>query len=297
MKKLKALGVLLLLAICTGVFALTAFAENNLSPLDSPSWVRWDNTDGLYLLFDEVEEANGLYAVRAQKEGKTVFNFKNSRSNPISGGRLALWALMDFEMDKLSSGEYIFQVKAVGDQETTADSEWSDWSRPFHYVKPDKAFGEVQNLHWLEKEGDGTEESWMSLEEDPEFYYEDDILNEDPDIIDEDGEAFYGYGRASRRTVIAWDPPANMTDIPKEGRQSLRYFVRLYKNGSSESVEGMYNITDTELDVTSWINRNGQGSYTVSVQAQSRAINGEGVSGVAHGKSVRSDVFDGTEGF
>lgn len=114
MKKLKALGILLLLAVCTGIFALTAFAENNLSPLDTPSWVRWSNTDeGFYLYFEEVEEANGLYAVRAQKEGKTVFNYKNSGSNPISNGRLALWALMDFEMDKLGTGDYTFQVKAL----------------------------------------------------------------------------------------------------------------------------------------------------------------------------------------
>lgn len=293
MKKLKALGILFLLAVCTGIFALTAFAENSLSPLDTPSLVRWSNTEeGFYLYFEEVEEANGLYAVRAQKEGKTVFNFKNSRSNPISGGRLALWALMDFEMDKLGTGDYTFQVKALGDQKTTADSEWSEWSRPFHYVKPAKAFGEVQNLHWLEKEASETEASLLSLEEDPEYYYEEgDILEEDPDIIDEDGEAFYGYERASRRTIIAWDPPANMAEIPQENRESLRYYVRLYKGGGTESVYGMYNVTDTELDITSWINGSGKGTYTVSVQAQSRLINGEGVSGVAHGKSVRSDAY------
>ena len=236
MKKLKTLGVVFLMAICTCLFALTAFADNG-SPqqLETPSWVKWDNTDGLYAMFEEIEDAEGLYSIRIQRNNQIVTSITNGPKNPISGGRGAVWHSWDYE-----SGSYTFQVKALGDGITTTDSEWSEWSKPFEYKKPAKAFGDVQNLHWSD----------------------------------------------TKSGTVTWDPPVNMSDIPEASRKSLRYFVRLYKDG--ELMFGTYNLTDTELDLTQWMGE--EGEYTFSVQAQSRHIDL-----VSHGKVIMSDEYIDTE--
>lgn len=231
MKKLKTLGVIFLMAVCTCLFALTAFADNNNpQKLETPSWVRWDNNDGLYAKFEEIDGAEGLYSVRIHRNNQNFMTISNSGSNPISEGRLALWFRI------YESGSYTFQVKALGDGITTLDSEWSEWSKPFEYQKPAKAFGNVQNLHWSDLES-GT---------------------------------------------VTWDPPVNMVDIPEDSRGSLRYYVRLYKDG--EQVFGMYNLTDLEADLSQWMGE--EAEYKFSVQAQSRHIDR-----VSHGKEIMSDEY------
>ena len=230
MKKLKSLGFVFLLAVCICISILPAFADNNLIALPKPSWVEWNHDDGAYATFENVEDAQGIYSIEVYRNGKLWKTINSGARNPIVNGRSAMWRWIE------ESGNYKFRVIARGDGVTTADSKWSDFSGEYGYKKPDKAFGNVQNLHWS--------------------------VN-DPGIVE-------------------WDPPANMADIPESSRESLRYFVKLFKDG--EEVWGMYNITDTACDLRGWIDE--EAEYVCKVQAQSRDIEV-----VTHGKWVESNPY------
>ncbi len=230
MKKLKSLGFVFLLAVCICISILPAFADNNLEQLDAPSWAQWNHDDGVYATFENVEDAQGIYSIEVYRNGKLWKTINSGARNPIVNGRSAMWRWIE------ESGSYKFRVIARGDGVTYSDSEWSDFSGEYGYKKPDKAFGNVQNLLWS--------------------------VN-DPGIVE-------------------WDPPANMEDIPESSRESLRYFVKLFKDG--EEVWGMYNITDTACDLRGWIDE--EAEYVCKVQAQSRDIEV-----VTHGKWVESNPY------
>lgn len=230
MKKLKSLGFVFLLAVCICISILPAFADNNLEPLDTPSWAQWNHDDGAYATFENVEDAQGIYSIEVYRNGKLWKTINSGARNPIVNGRSAMWRWIE------ESGSYKFRVIARGDGVTYSDSEWSGFSEEYGYKKPDKAFGNVQNLLWS---------------------------------VNEPG-------------IVEWDPPANMADIPESSRESLRYFVKLFKDG--EEVWGMYNITDTACDLRGWIDE--EAEYVCKVQAQSRDIEV-----VTHGKWVESNPY------
>lgn len=81
--------------------------------------------------------------------------------------------------------------------------------------------------------------------------------------------------------TVEWDPPA---DIPEANRESLRYFVKLFKDG--EEVWGMYNLSDTSYDMTQTQSMDEVADYICKVQAQSRDI----VS-ISSGKWVESEPY------
>lgn len=230
MKKLKSLGFVFLLAVCICISILPAFADNNLEQLDAPSWAEWNHDDGAYATFENVEDAQGIYSIEVYRNGKLWKTINSGARNPIVNGRSAMWRWIE------ESGSYKFRVIARGDGVTYSDSEWSGFSGEYGYKKPDKAFGNVQNLHWS----------------------------------------------VNAPGIVEWDPPANMADIPESSRESLRYFVKLFKDG--EEVWGMYNITDTACDLRGWINE--EAEYVCKVQAQSRDIEV-----VTHGKWVESNPY------
>ena len=230
MKKLKSLGFVFLLAVCICISILPAFADNNLEPLDTPSWAQWNHDDGAYATFENIEDAQGIYSIEVYRNGKLWKTINSGARNPIVNGRSAMWRWIE------ESGSYKFRVIARGDGVTYSDSEWSGFSEEYGYKKPDKAFGNVQNLLWS---------------------------------VNEPG-------------IVEWDPPANMADIPESSRESLRYFVKLFKDG--EEVWGMYNITDTACDLRGWIDE--EAEYVCKVQAQSRDIEV-----VTHGKWVESNPY------
>lgn len=229
MKKLKSLGFVFLLAVCICISILPAFADNNLEQLDAPSWAQWNHDDGVYATFENVEDAQGIYSIEVYRNGKLWKTINSGARNPIVNGRSAMWRWIE------ESGSYKFRVIARGDGVTTADSEWSDWSNVFGYKKPDKAFGNVQNLHW-------------SLEE---------------------------------PGTVEWDPPAN---ISEGNQESLRYYVKLFKDG--EEVWGMYNLTDTFYDLTKTQYMDEVADYVCKVQAQSRDIQS-----ISAGKWVESEPY------
>lgn len=227
MKKLRSLKFVLMLVVCLCVSSLPVFADNNLTPLDAPSWAKWNDDNGVYATFENVEEAQGIYSIEVYRNDRYWKTINSTARNPIENGRRAMWNLIE------ESGNYKFRVMARGDGMTTSDSPWSGWSETFEYKKPNKTFGEVQNLHW-------------SMEE---------------------------------PGTVEWDPPAN---IPEANRESLRYFVKLFKDG--EEVWGMYNLSDTSCDMIKNIDE--VADYTCKVQAQSRDI----VS-ISSGKWVESEAY------
>lgn len=83
--------------------------------------------------------------------------------------------------------------------------------------------------------------------------------------------------------IVSWDIPDNLKNVPEEDRNCLRYFVRIY-NGEGEQIFGIYNVTESTVDFTQWINVDED--YVFSVQAQSRYIER-----VASGEEVKSEPF------
>ena len=106
MKKLR-LYLLLGAILC----CILVFAGCGPKTLDRPTGVRVD-TEKMELTWDEVENAR-LYSVEINGEADATHN------NPYS-------------ISKLKAGEYEFRVKALGDGDAYADS---DWSEPVTFVK------------------------------------------------------------------------------------------------------------------------------------------------------------------
>ena len=99
MKKLR-LYLLLGAILC----CILVFAGCGPKTLDRPTGVRVD-TEKMELTWDEVENAR-LYSVEINGEADATHN------NPYS-------------ISKLKAGEYEFRVKALGDGDAYADSDWS----------------------------------------------------------------------------------------------------------------------------------------------------------------------------
>lgn len=106
MKKLR-LYLLLGAILC----CILVFAGCGPKTLDRPTGVRVD-TEKMELAWDEVENAR-VYSVEINGEADATHN------NPYS-------------ISKLKAGEYEFRVKALGDGDAYADS---DWSEPVTFVK------------------------------------------------------------------------------------------------------------------------------------------------------------------
>lgn len=83
--------------------------------------------------------------------------------------------------------------------------------------------------------------------------------------------------------MVSWDIPSNLKNVPEADRNSLRYFVRLY-DGDGNNIFGIYNVTDSSYDFSSWMNEGME--YVFSVQAQSRHLER-----VASGKEIKSQPF------
>ena len=145
MKKLRLLMVAMLTVICTCFLALPAIADGeNLKKLDTPSWVKWDTSDGLCAVFDDIAEADDEYRIEVYKDGKQYWRDTRGKRNGHPKGKIEVWNKID------DAGSYIYRLQALGDGINTSDSDWSAWSEPFVYKKPALSFGKVRNLHWSE---------------------------------------------------------------------------------------------------------------------------------------------------
>ena len=148
MKKGKGLVIVFLMAVFTNLFALTAFSAE-LTPLKTPSWVRWKvdaTTGGLYAVYEDVKGAdNNSYQLRLYKDNELYAQNVRQRSKQGNSGKMILSFIIN------DSGSYTFEVKALGNGIQTSDSGWSGRSMPFVYQKPETDFGTVRNLMWSEK--------------------------------------------------------------------------------------------------------------------------------------------------
>lgn len=129
-------------AISTAV-AIT-FSAYGAEQLPAPSWVKWDyQEDTLVAAFETLEESEGEYLLEVQKDGVN-FDDIHTWSNT--------WGYELIGQDINDSGSYTFRVKAVGDGEIYSDSNWSQWSAPYVYVRPELEFGPVRNVRWSQEE-------------------------------------------------------------------------------------------------------------------------------------------------
>lgn len=123
--------------LCTILSVLSVFPSLAAEKLRAPSWVKWGEIPG-EITYEVVPEAEGEYRYRVYKDGEPYYQTVNINQHGTN----------DYYYRITESGDYTFQVAAIGDGITTEESDLSEMSEVFSYHKPDVALGEPQNLRW-----------------------------------------------------------------------------------------------------------------------------------------------------
>lgn len=126
-------------------------------------WGQYDEkTDTFIPKGAEAYDSAGHIAWRAKQPHQAIFNIRlfwedaegnithtdNGRSFPNRNKVTDWYSLDDFVMNDPEDGTYWFQVKAVADETGHYNSYYSEESRRFKYIKPEKKLASPNNLRW-----------------------------------------------------------------------------------------------------------------------------------------------------
>ena len=135
-------------------FLSAAMAFNSLAAtkLATPTGVQWSSEEEALPQWNAVDGAAGQYKVEAYRDDKRIYNSTHHYSTThleevYEAGGFTSWVN--------ESGIYKFRVMALGDDANTLDSDWSDYSEDWDFVKVDVQFDAPTNAHW-----DGTHVCW-----------------------------------------------------------------------------------------------------------------------------------------
>ncbi|MCM1303878.1 MAG: LysM peptidoglycan-binding domain-containing protein [Lachnospiraceae bacterium] len=128
--------------------------------LAAPTGLQWGE-NGI-VTWNAVEAADGYYLVELYKDGTPVTG--SGFSGHLSSDNVATISISDIRLHINESGAYQFRVKSLAsyDPDHYEDSEWSELSPVYDYVKPDAVLGTVTcywsdtkpgTLCWPEVEG------------------------------------------------------------------------------------------------------------------------------------------------
>lgn len=205
MRKRIAAALAAVLAVTNMTFP--SFAESQLPALPAPSWVSWENPDGIHATWEAIEACEGEYRFEFFKDGERM-PYISMRSN--AKAQFAMYSRIK------ESGVYTFHVKAIGDHLENTDSEWSDMSEEFVYKKPDLSFGAAQNLRWSPEEGII---EWDAPEDIPSEYE-----NSFRYLVDlyRNGDHLFGHFSPDGETCITGDDfAAYRRDMMKDGQYTF----------------------------------------------------------------------------
>lgn len=191
-----------------------------------PTNVRWVTENGLGAAFDLDPAAEGGYSL--------YFEFADKDHKWISGTWTENTQKVNLWNKIFESGNYRFQVRAQNRDDSTKNSELSDWSPTYTYNKPSLSIGDVSNIRWADADA----------------------------------------------AILAWDAPANMSQIPAEYQSSIVYEIKIYIDGK---VKYRFTSNTLQYDLKKW--RDGADSsktYTLTVQPLSKDIEH-----LAHGNEIR----------
>ena len=135
-------------------FLSAAMAFNSLAAtkLATPTGVQWSSEEEALPQWNAVDGAAGQYKVEAYRDDKRIYNSTHHYSTThleevYEAGGFTSWVN--------ESGIYKFRVMALGDDVNTLDSDWSDYSEDWDFVKADVQFDAPTNAHW-----EGTHVCW-----------------------------------------------------------------------------------------------------------------------------------------
>ena len=135
-------------------FLSAAMAFNSLAAtkLATPTGVQWSSEEEALPQWNAVDGAAGKYQVEAYLNNERIYNSTHHYSTThleevYEAGGFTSWVN--------ESGIYKFRMMALGDDANTLDSDWSDYSEDWDFVKADVQFDAPTNAHW-----DGTHVCW-----------------------------------------------------------------------------------------------------------------------------------------
>ena len=128
-------------------FLSAAMAFNSLAAtkLATPTGVQWSSEEEALPQWNAVDGAAGKYQVEAYLNNERIYNSTHHYSTThleevYEAGGFTSWVN--------ESGIYKFRVMALGDDANTLDSDWSDYSEDWDFVKADVQFDAPTNAHW-----------------------------------------------------------------------------------------------------------------------------------------------------
>ncbi len=135
-------------------FLSAAMAFNSLAAtkLATPTGVQWSSEEEALPQWNAVDGAAGKYQVEAYLNNERIYNSTHHYSTThleevYEAGGFTSWVN--------ESGIYKFRVMALGDDVNTLDSDWSDYSEDWDFVKANVQFDAPTNAHW-----EGTHVCW-----------------------------------------------------------------------------------------------------------------------------------------
>lgn len=167
-------------------FLSAAMAFNSLAAtkLATPTGVQWSSEEEALPQWNAVEDAAGQYQVEAYLNNERIYNSthhysKTDLQEVYEAGGFTSWVE--------ESGIYKFRVMALGDDVNTSDSDWSDYSADWNFVKADIQFDAPTNAHW-----EGTHVCWDEPEIPAEYApylkaYEVTIFADGKDVVTHNG--------------------------------------------------------------------------------------------------------------
>lgn len=138
MKKVFAAALAAVLSMNT---VCTAFAATKL---EAPQ-VWWSEEWEAVPEWSRVEDAGGKYRVEVLRDNNVALSSTHSY-NPAS--LREYYSFQSFRNQVDENGSYKFHVKALGDGVETEDSDWSEYSEEWNFIKPGISFGAPENPHW-----------------------------------------------------------------------------------------------------------------------------------------------------
>lgn len=167
-------------------FLSAAMAFNSLAAtkLATPTGVQWSSEEEALPQWNAVDGAAGKYQVEAYLNNERIYNSTHHYSTThleevYEAGGFTSWVN--------ESGIYKFRVMALGDDANTLDSDWSDYSADWNFVKADIQFDAPTNAHW-----EGTHVCWDEPEIPAEYApylkaYEVTIFADGKDVVTHNG--------------------------------------------------------------------------------------------------------------
>lgn len=216
-----------------------AFSSMAATKLPAPVNVQWSPDQEALPQWSRVEGAVE-YHVEGYKENDRFYSVYHTF--PVTDTKETLSA-GGFLNDLEESGIYSFRVKALGDENNTADSDWSSFSEDWSFTKADSILSVPSNLRW-----NGTVTCWdkaeIPAEYQPYFYgYEVRIYGDGELLVTHNGIRDTSYDEAE------W--------MKEEDIKEYTFAVRTISNTPSKVFHGelvtcteAYDAENTKTDIS-----------------------------------------------